>query len=106
MGRDEELYPTITLHSLGTQAKCHFCNDDVAPPLSNYKDIGAPSNCTTVYCLDGSVLSYRNDTYCDSSSQEEQMQQQRLLPTDFLEMDDDSSLDDNDSFYDNHYSSS
>ena len=78
--KNEELYPTITLHSLGTQVKCHFCNDDITP-IRNYSDIGAPNTNTPIYCLDGSIL-----TFCDNAVEDE-----------LLDEDDDTSLDD-DSF--------
>jgi hypothetical protein len=50
---EEELFPTLTLHSLATQVMCRFSAEDVA--ASSRTSIGAPEG-STVYAVDGSVL--------------------------------------------------
>ena len=51
--RDEELFPTLTLHSSETQVMSRFCADDVL--ARSREEIGAPPG-VTIYCVDGSVL--------------------------------------------------
>lgn len=50
---EEELFPTLTLHSHGTQVMCRFSAEDVA--ATSTAIIGAPEG-ATVYAVDGSVL--------------------------------------------------
>jgi len=50
--REEELFPTLTLHSQ-SQVFCHFCAADVF--AANRESIGAPKG-VMVYALDGSIL--------------------------------------------------
>ena len=50
---DEELYPTVTLHSPGVAVMSRFSAADL---LATTRDaIGAPPG-VTVYCVDGSVI--------------------------------------------------
>lgn len=50
---DEDLYPSLTLHSPATRVWCRFCAEDI---LSNSREsIGAPEG-VAVYAVDGSVL--------------------------------------------------
>ena len=51
--RDEQLFPTLTLHSSQTEVMCRFCSEDIL--AISRKSIGAPSG-VTVYSVDGSVL--------------------------------------------------
>lgn len=51
--REEELFPTLTLHSPATQVMCRFCAEDLV--ATSRSSIGAPSG-VTVYAVDGSVL--------------------------------------------------
>ena len=51
--RDEELFPTLTLHSSQTEVMSRFCSEDIL--AISRKSIGAPSG-VTVYSVDGSVL--------------------------------------------------
>jgi len=51
--REEELFPTLTLHSQGTRVMGRFCAEDV---LAKSRDeIGAPAG-AVIFCVDGSVL--------------------------------------------------
>lgn len=68
--RDEELFPTLTLHSSQTDVLCRFCAEDIL--ATSRSAIGAPKG-VTVYCCDGSVLfdeGHRTESF-DSSSDEE-----------------------------------
>lgn len=51
--REEELFPTLTLHSTQTEVLCRFCASDIL--ATSRRAIGAP-NGVTVYAVDGSVL--------------------------------------------------
>jgi len=51
--REEELFPTLTLHSPGTEVMCRFSAGDVL--ARSRASIGAPSG-VTIYGVDGSVL--------------------------------------------------
>jgi len=68
--RDEELFPTLTLHSSQTEVLCRFCAEDIL--AASRSAIGAPRG-VTVYCCDGSVLfDERNSSEsCNSSFSEE-----------------------------------
>ena len=50
---EEELFPTLTLHTSQTEVLCRFCAEDII--ATSRKSIGAPHG-VTVYCCDGSVL--------------------------------------------------
>lgn len=50
---EEELYPTVTLHSPGTSVMCRFSAGDVIGTSRNV--IGAPPG-VTIYAVDGSVI--------------------------------------------------
>lgn len=50
---EEELYPTVTLHSPGTSVMCRFSAGDVV--ATSRKAIGAPEG-VTVYAADGSAI--------------------------------------------------
>jgi hypothetical protein len=50
---EEELFPTLTLHSHATQVMCRFSAEDVTAASTTI--IGAPEG-ATVYSVDGSVL--------------------------------------------------
>ena len=50
---EEELFPTLTLHSPATQVMCRFSSEDVIETAR--ERIGAPRG-VTVYAVDGSVL--------------------------------------------------
>lgn len=50
---EEELFPTLTLHSHATQVMCRFSAEDVSAASSLV--VGAPEG-VTVYAVDGSVL--------------------------------------------------
>ena len=55
---EEELYPTVTLHSPGTAVMCRFSNGDI---LSTKREsIGAPAG-VAVYAIDGSLILNEND---------------------------------------------
>ncbi len=58
--REEELYPTLTLHSTQTEVLCRFCASDIL--ATSRRAIGAP-NGVTVYAVDGSVLFDTDDGY-------------------------------------------
>ena len=59
---EEDLYPTLTLHSSNTQVMCRFCAEDI---LANSRDsIGAPEG-VAIYAVDGSVLFESNDYIID-----------------------------------------
>jgi hypothetical protein len=50
---EEDLYPTLTLHSPATKVWCRFCAQDI---LANSREsIGAPEG-ATIYAVDGSVI--------------------------------------------------
>lgn len=50
---EEDLYPTLTLHSPATKVWCRFCAEDI---ISNSREsIGAPEG-ATIYAVDGSVI--------------------------------------------------
>ena len=51
--REEELFPTLTLHSTQTEVLCRFCASDIL--AASRRAIGAP-NGVIVYAVDGSVL--------------------------------------------------
>ena len=51
--REEELFPTLTLHSSQTEVLCRFCAEDIL--ATSRSAIGAPPG-DTVYAVDGSVL--------------------------------------------------
>eukprot|EP00591_Stephanopyxis_turris_P012079 CAMPEP_0195526846 /NCGR_PEP_ID=MMETSP0794_2-20130614/28154_1 /TAXON_ID=515487 /ORGANISM="Stephanopyxis turris, Strain CCMP 815" /LENGTH=611 /DNA_ID=CAMNT_0040657631 /DNA_START=9 /DNA_END=1844 /DNA_ORIENTATION=- len=57
--KEEELYPTLTLHSPGTRVMCRFCAQDMVL-ARNRESIGAERG-VTVYAVDGSVLFDEND---------------------------------------------
>jgi len=50
---EEELYPTLTLHSPGTSVMCRFSAGDVT--ARSRHDIGVPPN-VAVYAVDGSIV--------------------------------------------------
>jgi len=50
---EEELYPTLTLHSPGTSVMCRFSAGDIT--ARSRDAIGAPKN-VTVYAVDGSIV--------------------------------------------------
>ena len=50
---EEELYPTVTLHSPGTAVMCRYSAGDVL--ATSRETIGAP-NGVTIYAVDGSVI--------------------------------------------------
>ena len=50
---EEELFPTLTLHSSSTQVMCRFSSEDILAEVRT--QIGAPLG-VTVYSVDGSVL--------------------------------------------------
>lgn len=58
--REEELYPTLTLHSTQTEVLCRFCASDIL--ATSRSAIGAPDG-VTVYAVDGSVLFDAKDGY-------------------------------------------
>ena len=58
--REEELYPTLTLHSTQTEVLCRFCASDIL--AASRSAIGAPDG-VTVYAVDGSVLFNAEDGY-------------------------------------------
>ncbi len=58
--REEELFPTLTLHSTQTEVLCRFCASDIL--ATSRRSIGAP-NGVTVYAVDGSVLFDSDDHY-------------------------------------------
>lgn len=63
--REEELYPTVTLHSPQTEVLCRFCAQDI---LANSRNaIGAPRG-SIVYAVDGSVLFDTQDIDTDSDN--------------------------------------
>jgi hypothetical protein len=66
---DEELFPTVTLHSTGTQVLCRFSADDLRATWREH--IGAPPG-VTVYAVDGSVLFQSDDGSRPTSSTEEE----------------------------------
>jgi hypothetical protein len=51
--REEELFPTVTLHSPATQVMCRFCAEDIQ--ATSRSTIGAPIG-VVIYAVDGSVL--------------------------------------------------
>ncbi len=57
--REEELFPTLTLHSTQTEVLCRFSASDIL--ASSHQSIGAPND-ATVYAVDGSVL-FNSDGY-------------------------------------------
>jgi hypothetical protein len=60
--RDEELFPTLTLHSSQTEVMCRFCSEDIV--AKSRTAIGAP-NGALVFAIDGSVLF--DDSICFES---------------------------------------
>eukprot|EP00979_Chaetoceros_neogracilis_P014997 scaffold5222_cov282-Chaetoceros_neogracile.AAC.12 len=88
--RDEELFPTLTLHSSQTEVLCRFCAEDIL--ATSRSTIGAPRG-VTVYCCDGSVLfdegngtesldsSFDEDanceSVCDGNGLEDELEEQR-----------------------------
>jgi hypothetical protein len=58
--REEELFPTLTLHSTQTEVLCRFCASDIL--ATTRRAIGAP-NGAIVYAVDGSVLFDCDDNY-------------------------------------------
>lgn len=54
--KEEELFPTLTLHSADTKVLCRFCSADII--ATKRSEIGLPANATdnVVFTLDGSVL--------------------------------------------------
>jgi len=50
---EEELYPTLTLHSPGTSVMCRFSAEDII--ARSREDIGVPPN-VAVYAVDGSLV--------------------------------------------------
>lgn len=50
---EEELFPTLTLHSSSTQVLCRFSSEDIT--VASRRQIGAPPR-VTVYAIDGSVI--------------------------------------------------
>jgi hypothetical protein len=61
--REEELYPTVTLHSPQTEVLCRFCAQDIL--VTSRNAIGAPRG-SIVYAVDGSVLFDTEDIDTDS----------------------------------------
>lgn len=55
----EELYPTVTLHSPASAVMCRFSAEDIL--AASRESIGAPER-STVYAVDGSVISFRDET--------------------------------------------
>lgn len=55
---EEELFPTLTLHSPGTQVMCRFSSEDLRATWREH--IGAPPG-VPVYSIDGSVLFQSNE---------------------------------------------
>ena len=55
---EEELYPTVTLHSPGTAVMCRFSAEDTM--AKSRKAIGAPAG-VTIYSADGSVMMTESD---------------------------------------------
>jgi len=53
VSKDENLYPTLTLHGPGTIVTCRFSASDLE--ATSRKEIGAPVG-VTVYTVDGSIL--------------------------------------------------
>jgi len=51
--REEEIFPTLTLHSSQTEVLCRFCAEDIL--ATSRSMIGSPRG-VTVYAVDGSVL--------------------------------------------------
>ena len=51
--REQEIFPTLTLHSGHTQVMCRFSREDIR--ATSRESIGAPRG-VTVYAVDGSVL--------------------------------------------------
>ncbi len=60
--REEEFFPTLTLHSSQTEVLCRFCAEDIL--ATSRSAIGAPRG-VTVYAVDGSVL-FHDDEDDDS----------------------------------------
>ncbi|CAN0025457.1 unnamed protein product, partial [Choristocarpus tenellus] len=51
--KDRDLFPTITLHSPGTQVFCRFCAADML--YCTREGVGAPPR-VPIYALDGSLI--------------------------------------------------
>uniref|UniRef100_A0A7S1GQC1 Uncharacterized protein n=2 Tax=Cyclophora tenuis TaxID=216820 RepID=A0A7S1GQC1_CYCTE len=56
---EEELFPTLTLHSPATEVMCRFSSEDIIE--TSRESIGAPRG-ATVYAIDGSVVLLDRDT--------------------------------------------
>ena len=52
--KEEELYPTLSLHSSQTEVFCRFSSSDIL--AKSREDIGSPINDAIIYAVDGSVL--------------------------------------------------
>ena len=61
---EEELFPTVTLHSPGTQVMCRFSSEDLRATWREH--VGAPPG-VTVYAIDGSIV-FRSDEGCRSTT--------------------------------------
>jgi hypothetical protein len=66
---EEELFPTLTLHSPGTQVMCRFSSEDIRATCR--EQIGAP-NGVPVYTVDGSVLFQSDQGNSEDESEDEQ----------------------------------
>jgi hypothetical protein len=53
---EEELYPTLTLHSSNTSVLCQFCSADIIAKEKKELGGGQLKDTDIVYALDGSVL--------------------------------------------------
>ena len=65
VAREEELFPTLTLHSPDTQVLSRFCAEDIL--AKSRREIGAPEG-VTIYAIDGSVLLPEGDLFREGGS--------------------------------------
>lgn len=66
--REEELFPTLTLHSPATRVMCRFCAEDIV--ATSRSCIGAPRG-VTIYAVDGSVIFDEDIDELSASDREE-----------------------------------
>ena len=65
--REEELFPTLTLHSSQTEVLCRFCAEDIL--TTNRESIGAPRG-HVVFSVDGSVILDKRTDYLYTNTDE------------------------------------